>query len=79
MNQLTRKDPIGLSYNKEKNWFEDEDGYAIFDIFQIITPNQLLVFKHLKEYMTVIGPRGDLVELFYPEDDYDEKWPKNTE
>ena len=62
-------DSILLFYDKKTNLFFDEGGYAIFSIFGIITPNQLYLFKQKKQYMTVHGVHGDLVELVWPEED----------
>jgi hypothetical protein len=56
-------------YNEEKNIMIDEDGQEIFNIFSIITPNALYLFKENKEDMFVYGIHGELVELVYPYDE----------
>lgn len=58
-----------LFYNKGLNQMIDEDGLPVFDIFNIIRPNDLYMFKKLKEDVVVMGVKKYLVELVYPEDD----------
>lgn len=58
-----------LFYNKRINRMIDEDGFPVFDIFNIIRPNDLYMFKKLKEDVVVMGVKKYLVELVYPEDD----------
>ena len=63
-------DSIGLFYDAESNRFVDEDGFIIWSIFEIITPNDLLLFK-LNRCYTLVRHRSIpevLVELYYPED-----------
>jgi hypothetical protein len=60
-----------IYYDKENNFFIDEDGVVVCDIFRIIKPNDLYVFKDRKETLVVRGENGKTVELFYPDsDDY---------
>lgn len=61
-------DRVGLFYNKEKNLFEDEGGFIVWDIFNWITPNDLYLFKHYKEDMLVQHQfiKGLYCELYYP-------------
>ena len=56
-------------YDRENNWFIDAGGFVVFNIFLIITPVTLFVFKHQKEYMLVTSMTGELVELIWPDDD----------
>jgi len=56
-------------YNKEKNIMIDEDGFEIFNIFNIISPNSLFLFKYKKDDMFVFGTSGKVVELIYPDND----------
>lgn len=64
---------IALFYDAEQNVFIDEDGFVIWSIFEIISPNDLYLFKENREY-ALIQHRNFPdwhVELYYPEDDYD--------
>lgn len=56
-------------YDPDQNVFVDERGYIIFDIFRIVSPRVLLLFKMKKEYMLIRDPDGFLVELIYPDDE----------
>jgi hypothetical protein len=62
-----------LWYDKHTNLFIDSNGFEITNIFRIITPNTLYLFKHRKENMFVYGVDGQPVELIYPgeEDEYE--------
>jgi hypothetical protein len=62
-------DPVGLFYDKTENIFIDYNGNPVFNIFDFINPNTLLLFRQNKEYMLVEDKRDLLVELFYPEED----------
>lgn len=56
-------------YDPRINRMIDEDGYIICDIFSIITPNDLYLFKFHKEYTLIKNKFGELIELYYPEDE----------
>lgn len=58
-----------LFYNKRINRMIDEDGFLVFDIFNIIRPNDLYMFKKLKEDVVVMSIDKRLIELVYSEDD----------
>ena len=64
-------DSIGLFYIPEWNAFQDEDGFLVYSIFEIISPSDLFLFKRNKEYMCVPHRTMPeiLVELFYQEAD----------
>lgn len=65
------QDSIGIFYDVERNLFIDEDGFPIINVFELITPNDLYLFKLGGTYM-VVNHRslpGVLCELFYPADD----------
>ena len=68
---LGYEDTIGLFYVKEWNVFMDEGGFIVWNIFEIITPNDLFLFKKYKEYMLIphCTAPGVLVELFWSDDD----------
>lgn len=65
------EDSIGLFYDRDKNVFIDEDGFIVWSIFEIITPNDLFLFKLNQEYMLVQHRTMPevLVELYYPDGD----------
>lgn len=56
-----------LYYVEDSNYMIDCDGCPVYDVFRIITPSQLRLFKERKEWMIVRGVSGDPVELIYPE------------
>lgn len=60
---------IALYYDKDSNRFIDEDGYIIYYIFGIVTPNDIYLFKKNKEYMLLKGVHGEMVELIWPIDE----------
>lgn len=64
---------IGLFYVKEWNVFMDEGSFIVWNIFEIITPNDLFLFKKHKECMLIphCTEPGVVVELFWPDDDGD--------
>lgn len=65
------EDVIQLYYDKERNKFVDDGGFIVYNIFSIITPNDLFLFKYHKQYM-IVHHRDNQeigVELFYPEED----------
>jgi tRNA(Ile)-lysidine synthase TilS/MesJ len=53
-------------YEPEQNIICDDDGFIMFNVFQFITPQQLLLFKHKKDDMRVIGKNGETIDLLYP-------------
>lgn len=65
-------DAVGLFYDAERNCFVDEDGFVIWSIFEIISPNDLYLFKEKREYFLIPHRNSPdlMVELYYPEDDY---------
>ena len=66
-----REYDTALYYMKEDNIFMDGEGSIVFNLFEIVRPNDIFMFKHYKENMLVQHatiPEG-LVELFYPEED----------
>lgn len=65
------KEVIGLFYDADKNVFVDEDGYVVWSIFSLITPNDLFLFHAHKEYL-MVNHRSDpntLIEIFYPDNE----------
>ncbi|MDF2800256.1 MAG: hypothetical protein K0S61_159 [Anaerocolumna sp.] len=54
-------------YDEKQNLLTDEEGEEIVDIFSIISPNSLYLFKAKKKDMLVYGVTGNLVGLIYPD------------
>ena len=65
---------IGLFFDANINRFIDEDGCVVHDIFRIITPDDLFLFKQEEKCMVVDHAefKEVLVELFYLEDEWEE-------
>ena len=60
---------VSLFYNPDINRFIDEFGSVIQDIFRLITPSQLMIFKEYKNHYVVPDVTNSfLVELVHPED-----------
>lgn len=63
-------DVVQLYYYPIDNVFVDGGGFQVFDIFTMITPNDLFLFKYHKHYM--IFPHatipGVAVEMIWPDD-----------
>lgn len=74
-------DAIGLFYDRDNNVFIDEDGYIVWNMYEMITPNDMFLFKKKREYMVVNHKTlpGVVCELYYPEEDeyYFDKDPRN--
>jgi len=80
-NQDGIQEAIGLFFDVENNLFIDEDGFYVWNIYEIITPNDLMVFKSTADDRSsvpfVVKHRTFkeiAVELYFPDDgwpDYD--------
>lgn len=55
-----------LYYDIEANVIYDEHGINLFNIFSVITPNDLYLFKNKKETIEIRGTNGHMVELIWP-------------
>jgi hypothetical protein len=55
---------IGFFYNPIKNLFVDTDGFVVYEIFRLVSPGQLLLFKKNKKDMT-IPFKGDIIQLYW--------------
>lgn len=55
---------IGFFYNPVKNLFVDTDGFVVYNIFQLVSPNQLMMFKKNKVDIR-IQHKGDTIRLYY--------------
>jgi hypothetical protein len=58
-----------LFYDEVQNLLMDSEGYIVYNIFEIICPNDLFLFKTQKEDLMVRGKNGQYVELIWPEHD----------
>ena len=74
-NTLKDEDAISRTYNRvivmfydyENNYFVDETGTIIYELFKYITPNELLLFKQINEDLFILRPNGDYIEMIAPE------------
>jgi hypothetical protein len=62
-----------ICYNAKENIFYYDGGYVNFNIFAIMTPNEVYLFKKNKEDILVRAKTGDIYEIFY-EDENDEDY-----
>jgi hypothetical protein len=53
-------------YDSINNVMRDENGNEVLNIFEIISPNMLWLFKMKKHDMLVYSLKGKFVELLYP-------------
>lgn len=54
-----------LYYNKDTNTITDDMGDLVFNIFDYVTPNELLIFKLKRQDILANSRYGQLVELIY--------------
>lgn len=66
------EDVCGVFYDIDNNWFVDEDGFVIYNIFELVSPNDVYLFKDKKDYMLVpcVYDPTYGVEIFFPDDEY---------
>jgi len=62
---------MALFYDRDRNLFIDEDGFIVYNIFELITPNDFFLFTLGQAYMIAYHREmpGVSVELYYPDDD----------
>lgn len=53
-----------IYYDVADNSFEDEEGNTIYNIFSLISPNDIYLFKENKKNINLPGPTGN-IELVY--------------
>ena len=63
--QFIPKMNVVLHYDSEENVMKDTNGYIIFNIFKLITSNDLYLFKRNMKNMFVTGLSGKKVALLY--------------
>jgi len=54
-----------MVYDTDTNMFDDEDGNIMYNIFSLITTNQLFLFKKNKKSVCLDGIHGGKVSLIY--------------
>ena len=69
--EYNEDDLFYIYYNPEENRFYYDGGYLNYNIYAVMTPNEVYLFKLNKEDMIVRSPGGDLYAVIY-EDDRDE-------
>jgi hypothetical protein len=57
-----------LHYDPNINMMIDECGVVVSDIYRIISPNTLFLFKTNKQNMNTWDKAGNLIVLLYPEE-----------
>lgn len=64
-----RENLMSLFFDIEKNHFLDEDGFRVPNIFEIIRPSDLEIFRHDTKWMLVphVSDKNTAVELIWPE------------
>ena len=58
---------IALFYYDDDNCFVDENGCIVYNLFDYVTPNELLIFKQEREDLFITKPDGKYIEIIYPE------------
>jgi 4-amino-4-deoxy-L-arabinose transferase-like glycosyltransferase len=60
-----------IFYDEKDNFYVDDCGYVIPNIYSIIEPNIIYLFRSKKEDMFVYSAHGEYIELIYePEYEY---------
>lgn len=61
---------IGYWWDEEMHCFVDEDGFAVYDIYNFVPVDAVNLFLRTKSYLFwMINPYAG-IELFWPEKDY---------
>lgn len=55
---------VTIFFLEDENYFVDENGFVLFDIFQILTPNQVYLFKKNKQPIYVCDEDSRLIYHF---------------
>lgn len=58
---------IVMFYDHENNYFVDENGFIIYELFKYITPSELLTFKTTNEDLFILRSNGDYIVLTAPD------------
>jgi hypothetical protein len=58
---------ISIFYYPEENIFKDSDGRAIVNMYKLVSPNRVFLFKHQKQSVEFVNYEyGLVVKLLYP-------------
>lgn len=57
-----------IYYDPEFNLFEDENGEIVYDIFNYLSPNELMLLKEKRGTIYKNGPIGVMYEIVAPLD-----------
>jgi hypothetical protein len=69
---INENEVMSLFYDVDENRFMDEFGSLIHDIFRLITPGQLMIFRKYKEvYLVRDRSNSFYVEMIYPDEESD--------
>lgn len=73
INEDSIQESVGLFFDVIKNRFIDEDGFIVWNIYEIITPKDVYLFKHKGKNMVVRHRKFKEidVELYFPDDGWD--------
>jgi hypothetical protein len=66
------EDAYFINYEAKKNIFYLDGGFINYNIFAIMTPNEVAWFKRVKEDVVVRTKDGDTYIIYYDDGDYDE-------
>lgn len=67
MNDITPLKVVSLFYYPDENRFRTCDGKTIFNLYPLVSPNMVFLFKQEKTTMTFFNPKYRIeVELLYP-------------
>ncbi len=55
---------VGFFYNPIKNLFVDTDGFIMYEIFRLVSPGQLFLFKKNKKDMKIVT-KGNVIMLYW--------------
>jgi hypothetical protein len=58
-------DVFHMYYDSEQNVFYYDGGFIAYDIYAVMTPNEVFLFKHNKEDMIIRTVSGDIYEITY--------------
>jgi hypothetical protein len=69
---MHEEEVMALYYLKDDNVFMDGEGEIVFEIFEVISPNDLYLFRLNKDNMIVNHHTipGMCVELYWPDEGY---------
>lgn len=61
---------VYLYYYEDENLIRDEDGNIIYDIYRLVSPQDIYMFKTSKQGYVVFNTKlNTIFELIYPDND----------